>query len=153
MSNNTVVPERPQMITWRMRVAWWIGKGYTPGTRLRSCTHTHARLLAHVRAQTPRHMYSCFCTATVVSWTCLSVTLYVYCLSSRLQRISVYAEWTLLTTTKSELDVWCYKFCFFVYRVSGGRGIEAVRRKTSRTSLWGALKPSTNCTTTIASHM
>jgi len=43
--------------------------------------------------------------------------------------------------TKSELDVFCYKFHILVYRVSGGRGIKAVRRKTSRTSLRVAAKP------------
>jgi hypothetical protein len=60
---------------WRIRVARWIGKA--------SCTHAHAH--AQAAAITDAHTQICntycFSTATVVTWTRLSVTLYVHSLS------------------------------------------------------------------------
>jgi len=60
MCTNMVQPDRPHMTIWRMRFACWIAK----------TTKTH----------TICNVY-CFSTATVVARTCLSVTLYVHCLS------------------------------------------------------------------------
>ena len=60
MWNNTVVPDRPQVTVWRMRIAFWI-TGYT--YTLRIC-NTY-----------------CFSTVTMVARTPLNDTLYVHCLS------------------------------------------------------------------------
>jgi len=61
MRKNIVQPDRPQMITWSTRVAFWI---------LRPQTHS-------------LRMYNiyCFSTTIMVVRTCLSVTLHVHCLS------------------------------------------------------------------------
>ena len=67
----------------RIRVACWFSKA--------ACTyaHAHVHVLGYPRAHTLKQAYthrricntSCFSAATIVSWTRLSVTLYVHCLS------------------------------------------------------------------------
>jgi hypothetical protein len=78
MSKNIVKPERPQMPIWHMRVACWI-KATRSHTRPRihACTHTRASIYVHVNAEIS-NIYR-FPTATTVSRTRLSVTLYVHC--------------------------------------------------------------------------
>jgi hypothetical protein len=70
MSKNMMEPERTQTI-WRQRMPYGISK-FTRG---------RARAGAHARTHTLTHNTDCFSKATVVSWTRLSVTLYVHCLS------------------------------------------------------------------------
>ena len=96
MSKNKVEPERTQTI-WRLRVSCWISKA----TRAQACaralaptttyppkrTHAHKLMPSPAHACTHTHTHTeicnayCFSTATVVSWTCLIVTLSVHCLS------------------------------------------------------------------------
>ena len=68
--------------TWRIGVACWISKSI--------CMYAHAYARApwyptrtHTQACTHRHICNtyCFSIASMVSWTRLSVTLYVHCLS------------------------------------------------------------------------
>ena len=61
---------------WRMRVACWINKT----TRSHAHADAHALGHPHTPTHTPICNTYCFSTATVVSWTRLSVTLYVHCL-------------------------------------------------------------------------
>ena len=83
MSKNVVEPERPQIIR-RMPCCMLDEYGYTrASTSPRQRTHTHAR--THPRARARAHTQICntycFSTATMVSWTRLSVTVYAHCLS------------------------------------------------------------------------
>jgi hypothetical protein len=84
---------------WRIRVVCWISKVTRAQAHARSLaptptptytlTHTCTRMHPPARAHTPTHTHthpqignnSCFSTATVISWTRLSVTLYVHWLS------------------------------------------------------------------------
>ena len=63
MWKNIVERGRPQITIWRMRIACWIPKA----------THTHT----HTLGMRNTH---CFSTATIVTRTRLSVTLYAHCL-------------------------------------------------------------------------
>ena len=47
----------------------------------RARAHTHTRTHTHTHTHTKKNVRHCFCTATMVSWTRLSVTVYVHCLS------------------------------------------------------------------------
>ena len=58
-------PERPQTTIWQ-RVAWWISKATRVEAHARAPTHTHT------------HNTYCFSTATTVSCTRLSATLYAH---------------------------------------------------------------------------
>jgi hypothetical protein len=72
-----------EITTWRMRVACWISK--TTRAQAHACarapTPTHTLPRTHARSRTHTHTEICntywFSTATVVSLTCLSVTLYI----------------------------------------------------------------------------
>ena len=61
MWKNIVEPGRPQITVWCMRIACWIANS----------TNIHSKIC---------NSY-CFSTAAMVTLTCLSVTLYVHCLS------------------------------------------------------------------------
>ena len=78
ISKNVLEPEGPQMAIWR-RVACWISKA----TRERPCIHTYIHALTCTKARARTQICNTYCryTATVVSRTPLSVTLYVHCLS------------------------------------------------------------------------
>ena len=91
MTKNVVEPERPQII-WRMRDACWITKVTQPQPHARTCAptpttltsmHTHvlARELTHTSTHREIRNTYCFSTATMVSWTRVTVTLYVHCVS------------------------------------------------------------------------
>jgi hypothetical protein len=61
MRKNMVEPEKPQMTTWRMRVASWMSKAsrahwhmYIP-THLCTHTRTHAHTHTHTRARSYKH--------------------------------------------------------------------------------------------------
>ena len=61
---NIVETDRPQMTTWRMRIACWIPKA--------THTHTHTHTISNTYF---------FSTATMAARKRLNVTLYVHCLS------------------------------------------------------------------------
>ena len=95
-----VEPERLQM-TIRRRVACRISKATRAEAHARAGVHTHTHALTHKRLpanvqKTNTHTHThipicntyCSSTATVVSWTCLNVTLYVHCLSCYNRRLS-----------------------------------------------------------------
>ena len=75
MSKYLVMPERLQITIWRMYVVCWVSKG------TRAQAHAHALAHAFTRAHAQECVILLF-TATMVSWTRLSVTLHVHCLSS-----------------------------------------------------------------------
>jgi len=68
ISKNILDPDRPQMTTWRMRIACWI----TKATHTHIHTHTHSEYIMH----------TIFSTTTMVTRTRLGVTLRVQCLFS-----------------------------------------------------------------------
>ena len=77
MSKNVVQPDRTQMATWRL-VACWISKATCAQAHASACAPTPTPLL---HTHTHKYVRYCFSTATTVSWTLLSVTLCVHCLS------------------------------------------------------------------------
>ena len=72
MWKNTVQPDRPQMTSWRMCTACWIPKATNTQTHTHTHTHTHTRRICNI--------YCCVSIATIAK-TCLTVTLYLHCLS------------------------------------------------------------------------
>ena len=82
MSKNEVEPKRPQMAI-RWRVACWISKATRAQAHAiaRAPTFTYMRAHARTGLHTEICKNCCFSTATMVSWTHLSVTLYIHCLS------------------------------------------------------------------------
>ena len=72
MSKNVVVTEKPKITIW-LRVARWLSKATRAQAHARTPTHTHT----HTEISNTYF----FSTATVVTRTRLSVTLYVHCLS------------------------------------------------------------------------
>ena len=79
-SKSMVEPSRPQ-ITCHVRVACWLIKATRAQahvcSRASSPTHTY---ITHAHKHTEICNIYCFSTKRVVSWTRLSVTLYVHCL-------------------------------------------------------------------------
>jgi hypothetical protein len=61
MWKNILVPDRPQMTIWRLRIAWWIPKA----------TNTHSECVILIA----------FSATAMITRTRLNVTLYVHCLS------------------------------------------------------------------------
>ena len=78
MSKNVVLPDRPRMTIWRMRVARCISEGTRAQAHASACAlkPTHA-LPTHIEVW---NTY-CFSTGKMVTWTRLNVTLYVHWLS------------------------------------------------------------------------
>jgi hypothetical protein len=81
MSKNMVEPWTPQMAKWRLR---------SPCTHTHTHTHPHTPPHTHTHTHPSTHTHTIyiyiyniyyFSTTTMVSWTGLSITLYVYCLS------------------------------------------------------------------------
>ena len=86
MSKNMVESERTQTILC-MHVACWISKTTRSQARFRAHARTHARTHAHALTHVRAHTYRVICnihrltTPTMVSWTCLNITLCVHCIS------------------------------------------------------------------------
>jgi hypothetical protein len=58
MFKNLVVPERPQMIVWRVRVACWISKATSAHAHASAHPHTHARAHSFL-ISFPRQQWVC----------------------------------------------------------------------------------------------
>ena len=81
MSKNTK-PESPSVTIWRISLSCWVIKDTRAQTHACACahTHTHTRKRAHILTHSVCNSY-CFSTATMTTWTRLSVALHVHCLS------------------------------------------------------------------------
>ena len=90
---------------WRLRAACWISKAIRAllHPHRNEGTHTHALNSAWTHAHTDMYNTYCFSTATMVSWTCLIVALYVKRFYSYNRDGLFY--WAVRTESLSEIQV------------------------------------------------
>jgi hypothetical protein len=85
---------------WHIRVSWWISKAIHAHEHKHAHAPEPSRASTSARVHTQTNMiYSLFSTPTIVSWTRLSVTLGVHCLSC------------LLLHRQNSFSCKCYNFC------------------------------------------
>jgi hypothetical protein len=112
MSKNVVKLERLQTI-WRMRIACSISKAIHAKAHASARVPTPKHAFAYARAHTHTICTYCFSTATAVSWTRLSVTSYVHCLSCL---IIIGAVYWMITGCSSVTEISPVAFGIAAYR-------------------------------------